>query len=227
MKFKLWLETSEAGFSEIDFDDHDADLVVQFMGINGWLSSSSLIDSKTAVYTKPFIYLSKSVYDKKGGVYVGEKNTHHATLIYDYKNIDEDLYHAMNKIYNSKYDGGEPVGGYGRIGYVVDSRAVLGYDMEKLISFMRSSGVSEEKLNLFTNYDDEISKGKVENLKKLVRKNNVVSLYYRGNNFADEIVSDLLRVGFVRPDDLYLVKSHERGFSADVIKLSNSGSSVE
>jgi len=220
MKFKLWLETSETGFSEIDFDDHDADLVVQFMGRNGWLSSSSLIDSKTAVYTKPFIYLSKSVYDKKGGVYVGEKNTHHATLIYDYKDVDKDLYDAMNKVYSSKYDDDVPVGGYGRIGYIVDCRVALGYDMEKLISFMRSSGVSEEKLNLFINYDDEISRGKVENLKKLVRKNNVVSLYYRGSDFADEIVSDLLRVGFVRPDDLYLVKNHERGFSADVIKVS-------
>lgn len=227
MKFKLWLETSEAGFSEIDFDDHDADLVVQFMGRNGWLSSSSLIDSKAAVYTKPFIYLSKSVYDKKGGVYVGEKNAYHGTLIYDYIGADKDLYDALNKVYNFHLASGDPVGGCGRIGYGVDMRAVLGYDMEKLISFMRSSGVSEEKLNLFTNYDDEISKGKVESLKKLVRKNNVVSLYYRGNNFADEIVSDLLRVGFVRPDDLYLVKSHERGFSADVIKLSNSGSSVE
>ena len=224
MKFKLWLETSEAGFSEIDFDDHDADLVVQFMGRNGWLSSSSLIDSKAAVYTKPFIYLSKSVYDKKGGVYVGEKNAYHGTLIYDYIGADKDLYDALNKAYNYQLAPVEPVGGCGRIGYGVDMRAVLGYDIEKLISFMRSSGVSEEKLNLF---DDEISRGKVENLKKLVRKNNVVSLYYRGNNFADEIVSDLLRVGFVFPDNLYLVKSHERGFSADVIKLSNSGSSVE
>lgn len=227
MKFKLWLETSEAGFSEIDFDDHDADLVVQFMGINGWLTPSSLADAKTAVYTKSFIYLSKSIYDKKGGVYIGDKNQHHSSLIRHYRDIDEDLYYELDKVYHSHYRGGEPVGGYGQIGYAIDMRAVLGYDMEKLISFMRSSGVSEEKLNLFTNYDDEISKGKVENLKKLVRKNNVVSLYYTGSNFADEIVSDLLRVGFVRPDNLYLVKSHERGFSADVIKLSNLGSSVE
>jgi hypothetical protein len=227
MKFKLWLETSETGFSEIDFDEHDADLVMQFMGTNGWLTSSSLIDSKTAFYTKPFIYLSKSVYGKKGGVYVGEKNTHHETLIYDYIDIDEDLYDALNKVYNSHFANDDPVGGSGRIGYVVDMSAVLTrYEIEKLISFMRSSGVSEEKLNLFINYD-EISKGKVEKLKKLVRKNNVVSLYYRGSNFAEEIVNDLLRVGFVRPDDLYLVKNHERGFTADIIKVSNLGGSVE